>query len=132
MVPSETMESSAIPLRSYQSNTNFAGGSPGAHCAQWPAPVVEIEQWVHRTQIHICLIVSFNGSEITPVTGFLSLERNGYAIPAKVVCKNSLIQDEIRKQVSPKVVTLRLLGIGYESGNQHVSIEQIIAHETSA
>src|SRR4029077_20494310 len=74
-----------------------------------PAPIVQIKRRIHRTEIHVCFVVGFDGSEITPVTRLLALLGRWDAVFAEVVSVHVLVLDQGGQDVFAEVMLARIL-----------------------
>src|SRR5262245_20263307 len=72
-----------------------------------PTAVIYIERRSHRTEIDVSLVVSFDGSDIAPITGLLAFLRGRNAVFAKVVRVDRPFTGQRWQDIAAKVMVAR-------------------------
>ena len=108
IVPAPTTDSCATPPL-----TNLAGGSGADRGADRPALVVEVEDRVHRHQVHVRVVVRVQRPDVAPVAA-VAVGGAGHLVVGEVVdVRPSPCADQPRDDVAAHVVIgVVVVGVG--------------------
>ena len=96
--------------------------------ANGPALVVQVEDRMHRHQIHVRVVERVERADVAPVSA-VALGGAGYLVVVEVVDRGPPVGDKARNDVTAHVVIgIVVLGVGADRVDEHLRGEDVVAH----